>query len=123
MVKKLLFGFGCLFVLVACSGPGGLSGHDDMVVGSISVEGKSNPLVYVLGSVEHPTDKVECKTLTVSQPGDWVVVGGTTMSGTRIHDEYPRERVGGIHYITQEQAAIQLKEPGVKGTYSTTPAP
>ena len=90
-----------------------------MVVGSIRIEGKSNSLVYVLGRVEHPTDKVECKALTVTQSGDWVVVDGTTLSGGRIHDEYPRESVGGIHHITQEQAAFQLKDPVVEDTYST----
>lgn len=90
-----------------------------MVVGSISVERKSDLLEYVLGSVEHPTNQIECKALTVTQPGDWVVVDCTTPRGGRIHDEYPRERVRGIHYITQEQAASHLKGAMVRDTYSS----
>lgn len=104
MVKKFVLGAVCLFALGGCSGSSGLSGKDDLVVGSVNVDGSPDTIHYVLGNVDHPTEKIECDTLSVSLPGDWVVVDCIKIHGERLLSEYPREKVASINYIFRSQA-------------------
>ena len=112
MVKRSWLCLAIVASAFGCSNPG------DRIVGSILVGDAPTATSFYLGINRAHSTIHDCKSLSVTQTGDWVTVECELTMGGKIETEYPRERVREVSYIDGKEAARRL-EGSIQDQYSS----